>query len=76
MSAASETLAKELRLVCGERLVLHVNAAGEITAEVPTAELLSVAQQLRDAPALKFELLADVAGGDYLDYGRSEWQTE
>ena len=76
MSAASEKLANELRLVCGERLALHVNAVGEITAEVPTAELLAVAQQLRDAPALKFELLLDVAGVDYLDYGRSEWQTD
>ncbi len=76
MSAASETLAKELRLVCGERLALHVNVAGEITAEVPTAELLAIAQQLRDAPELKFELLVDVAGVDYLDYGRSEWRTE
>ena len=76
MSAASENLANELRAVCGERLALHVNAVGEITAEVPTAELLPVAQQLRDAPGLKFELLVDVAGVDYLDYGRSEWQTE
>ncbi len=76
MSAASENLADELRLVCGERLALHVNATGEITAEVPTGELLAIAQLLRDAPALRFELLVDVAGVDYLDYGRSEWQTE
>jgi len=76
VSAASENLADELRLVCGERLALHVNATGEITAEVPTGELLAIAQLLRDAPALRFELLVDVAGVDYLDYGRSEWQTE
>jgi len=56
--------------------VLHVGANGEITAEVPTPELLAVALQLRDAPSLKFDLLVDVAGVDYLDYGRSEWQTE
>ena len=76
MSAASESLGNELRLVCGERLVLHDSANNEITAEVPTAELLAVALQLRDAPSLKFNLLIDVAGVDYLDYGRSEWQTE
>ena len=76
MSAASESLGNELRLVCGERLVLHDSANGEITAEVPTAELLAVALQLRDAPSLKFNLLIDVAGVDYLDYGRTEWQTE
>ena len=76
MSAASDSLGNELRLVCGERLVLHTSANGEITAEVPTAELLAIALQLREAPSLKFELLVDVAGVDYLDYGRSEWQTE
>ena len=31
---------------------------------------------LRDAPELKFEMLMDVAGVDYLHYGRDEWQTE
>ena len=30
---------------------------------------------LRDDPALRFEILIDVAGVDYLDYGRSEWRT-
>ena len=31
---------------------------------------------LRDAPELKFEMLMDLCGVDYLDYGRDEWQTE
>jgi NADH-quinone oxidoreductase subunit C len=30
---------------------------------------------LRDTPDLKFEMLIDVAGVDYLHYGRDEWQT-
>jgi NADH-quinone oxidoreductase subunit C len=30
---------------------------------------------LRDAPELKFEMLMDVAGVDYLHHGRDEWQT-
>ena len=30
---------------------------------------------LRDTPELKFEILIDVAGIDYLDYGTTEWKT-
>ena len=30
---------------------------------------------LRDTPELKFEMLMDLAGVDFLHYGRDEWQT-
>jgi NADH-quinone oxidoreductase subunit C len=76
MGAASDSLASELRAACGERLALHVSGADEITAEVASAELLDVALLLRDEPTLQFAMLIDVAGVDYLDYGRVEWQTE
>ena len=42
----------------------------ELCYEVPPANLKAVAMALRDAPELKFEMLIDVAGIDYLDYGR------
>jgi len=71
-----DTLAATLREVCGERLALHAGASGELAAEVAAAELLPVAALLRDAPTLAFAMLIDVAGVDYLDYGRSEWQAE
>ena len=76
MSSANETLAADLRAVCAERLVLHVPADGDLGAEVASADLLEVAKLLRDAPQLQFAMLIDVAGVDYLDYGRSEWQAE
>ncbi len=76
MSAASDTLANELRAVCGERLALHVSGADEITAEVASADLLAIALLLRDAPTLQFAMLMDVAGVDYLDYGATDWSTE
>ena len=76
MSAANHTLAAELRAACGERLALHIPADGELGAEVAGADLRSVARLLRDAPELQFAMLIDVAGVDYLDYGRSEWQAE
>jgi NADH-quinone oxidoreductase subunit C len=49
--------------------------ADELAYEVEPAALLSVCRTLRDAPELKFEILIDLAGVDYLHYGRDEWQT-
>ena len=49
--------------------------AEEVAYECDAANLLSVCRTLRDAPELKFEMLMDVAGVDYLHYGLDEWQT-
>ena len=49
---------------------------GEIAFEVEAAELLRVCRTLRDSPELKFEMLMNLSGVDYLHYGRDEWQTE
>ncbi len=76
MSPADDILAADLRAACGERLALHSAEGGELGAEVASAELLAVAKVLRDAPALQFGMLIDVAGVDYLDYGRTEWRAE
>ena len=48
----------------------------ELAYEVEPAALLDVCRVLRDTPELKFEMLMDVAGIDYCQYGRDEWQTE
>lgn len=48
----------------------------EITLEVPPAELLSVASTLKEDPNFKFEMLMDLCGVDYLEYGISEWMTD
>ena len=50
--------------------------ADELAYEVEPAALLSVCRTLRDVPELKFEMLIDLAGVDYLHYGRDEWQTQ
>jgi len=52
------------------------NHARELTYEVPASDLLAVAQTLRDAPDLKFEMCMDVCGIDYLSHGRDEWNTQ
>jgi NADH-quinone oxidoreductase subunit C len=49
--------------------------AEEVAYEVDAANLLTVCRIVRDAPELKFEMLMDLAGVDYLHYGRDEWQT-
>jgi NADH-quinone oxidoreductase subunit C len=49
--------------------------AEEVAFEVEAPNLLAVCRTLRDAPDLKFEMLMDVSGIDYLHYGLDEWQT-
>ncbi|HVH84892.1 MAG TPA: NADH-quinone oxidoreductase subunit C [Steroidobacteraceae bacterium] len=62
------------------RLVASVRrlpaAAHELAYETDGASLLSVCRTLRDAPDLRFQMLMDLAGVDYLHYGRDDWQTE
>ena len=47
----------------------------ELCYEVQPEKLKEVCLALRDSPELKFEILIDVAGIDYLDYGTTEWKT-
>ncbi len=48
----------------------------EVTVEVLPGDWIVVAQGLRDHPALAFDMLIDLCGVDYLEYGRSEWSTD
>ncbi|MBM4233918.1 MAG: NADH-quinone oxidoreductase subunit C [Gammaproteobacteria bacterium] len=47
----------------------------ELTLECDAAQLLAVATTLRDHVELGFDMLVDLAGVDYLEYGKSEWKT-
>jgi NADH-quinone oxidoreductase subunit C len=76
MSEAVEMLAGQVLARCGEGLRRVPSRCGELTFEVPGAELLTVCQALRDEPGLAFEQLVDLTGVDYLEYGRVEWETE
>jgi NADH-quinone oxidoreductase subunit C len=58
-----------------ERLPVDLNA-GQLAYTVEADALLDVCRTLRDDEALRFEMLMDLAGVDYLVYGRDEWQTE
>ncbi len=48
----------------------------DLAYEVKPEALLTVCRTLRDTPQLRFEMLMDVAGVDYLHHGRDDWQTE
>jgi NADH-quinone oxidoreductase subunit C len=51
------------------------SSADELCYEVQPDQLKAACLALRDSPELKFEILIDVAGIDYLDYGTTEWKT-
>lgn len=70
MSARLEKLSEDIKLALGDKLSKLVINVGEITIEAKAADLLSVCQTLRDAPALKFEQLIDLCGVDYAEYGQ------
>jgi len=77
---AAPSRLEELRLTLTRLLADQLRAspphAGELSYEVPADALLRVAAFLRDAPELKFEMLMDVCGVDYLEFGRTEWKTQ
>ncbi|QTS83669.1 NADH-quinone oxidoreductase subunit C [Coxiella endosymbiont of Amblyomma nuttalli] len=47
-----------------------------VTIELSANYLLEVGTVLRDEPSFKFELLLDICGVDYLEYGVNHWRTE
>jgi NADH-quinone oxidoreductase subunit C len=71
-----DELAARIERALGSRAHRYSALADEFAIEVRAADLLGVARTLRDEPELRFEMLMDLAGVDYLDYGRAEWRTE
>ena len=74
-SAKIEALAAKVDAALSGRARRAASLPRELAYEVDAAKLIEVCTVLRDAPELKFEQLMDVAGVDYLVYGRDEWQT-
>src|SRR5690606_28108103 len=71
----SEDLAHKVEALLRERGRRVPARPGELAFEVDAASIVEVCRELRDSPELRFEMLMDVAGIDYLHYGRDEWQT-
>jgi NADH-quinone oxidoreductase subunit C len=70
-----EKLAAAVGDVLGARVTRRPSLADEVHFDCEPGSLLEVALLLRDAPGLRFEMLMDLAGVDYLGYGADEWQT-
>ena len=75
MSSRTETLASRLTARFAQELRALPALPGDVAFEVDAAKLLAVCQELRDNADFGFEQLVDLAGVDYLDYGREEWNT-
>jgi NADH-quinone oxidoreductase subunit C len=76
VSERTDALASQIDAYLSGRARRVASLNDEVTYEVEPAQLLPVCLALRDTPELKFEMLMDVAGVDYLHHGRDEWQTE
>ena len=75
MPAFIDDLGARVKAVLGERVRAYAAPADEYAIEVDHSLYLEVARTLRDDPQLRFEILIDLCGVDYLDYGRAEWRT-
>jgi NADH-quinone oxidoreductase subunit C len=76
LTARIDSLAEEIGKALGGRVRRMPSLPDELAYEVAAADLLDVARMLRDTPTLRFDLLADLCGVDFLDYGRAEWKTQ
>ena len=76
MNQALETLAEEISARFAGKVVRVPSTCGELTFEVVPEAIVEVCTALRDEPQWSFEQLIDVCGVDYLQYGRTEWNTE
>lgn len=75
LSPRLAALAHSIETKLAELLQPLPSSCGELTYLVEPTHLLECCTALRDEPGLRFEILADLCGIDYLAYGADEWQT-
>jgi NADH-quinone oxidoreductase subunit C len=73
MSLRWEETAARVDARLGGQLARCDSPVGELYFDVAAADLVAAATVLRDE--LGFEMLIDVAGVDYSEYGRDQWRT-
>lgn len=76
MSTRIEVLTQQILSRFGDRVQLLPSLAVEAAVEVRIDALVEVATALRDEADFAFEILIDVAGIDFLEYGHVEWTTQ
>jgi NADH-quinone oxidoreductase subunit C len=72
MSLRSQEFAARIEARLADRLARRP-ASADLLYDVPASELVAVATVLRDE--FSFELLIDIAGMDYSEYGSDQWRT-
>ena len=75
MSERYETLATRIHERFGEQMSRVPSICGELTYELDKDDLIEIATALRNEGDFGFEMLMDVCGVDYLNYGSDEWTT-
>jgi NADH-quinone oxidoreductase subunit C len=75
MSQHVEDMAARVEARLAGQLTRRATTTGELSYDVAAVDLVAVATALRDDADLHFQILIDVAGVDYMDYGRDEWRT-
>jgi NADH-quinone oxidoreductase subunit C len=68
-------LAEQIETLFAASLQRQRAVGGELSYIVEPEALIDVCTRLRDSEATKFEMLMDVCGVDYEDYGVDEWAT-
>jgi NADH-quinone oxidoreductase subunit C len=75
LSELIEALALKVDAALHDSLRRVPALANELAYETDAAQLLGVCRTLRGSEELRFEMLMDLAGVDYLHYGRDDWET-
>ncbi len=75
MSQHVEQMAARVDARLAAQVKRRETVTGELSYDVAAADLVAVVTALRDDAGLRFEVLIDVAGVDFMDYGRTEWRT-
>jgi NADH-quinone oxidoreductase subunit C len=70
-----EQMAARVDAKLAAQLKRRESNVGDLSYEVAPADLVTAVTTLRDDPELRFEVLIDVAGVDFMEYGRTEWRT-
>ena len=71
-----DQLAERINEELAELIQACDTALGEVTVIVTVAQLRELCLKLRDHMTYQFNVLVDICGVDYLDYGKAGWRTE
>jgi NADH-quinone oxidoreductase subunit C len=69
-------LAQNLQAKYGDLFIDCSVSCQQVTVELEPEQLLEFCRQCRQESTLQFDMLIDICGVDYLDYGVSEWAAE